>query len=75
MSAIRVAQRKLKMAQALERQATNELVSAARLDALKRAKAASYEADSMEGGRRRRRKTTSAKTTKTRRRRRRTTRK
>lgn len=53
MSAVAIAQRKLKMAQALERQAATELVSAAKLDAFRKVRAS---ADTLEGGKRRRKK-------------------
>lgn len=49
MSAIAIAQRKLKIAQALERQAATELISAAKLDAFRKVKAAA----TLEGGKRR----------------------
>ena len=50
MSAVAIAQRKLKIAQALERQAATELISAAKLDAFRKVKAAA----TLEGGKRRR---------------------
>ena len=46
MSAVAIAQRKLKIAQALERQAASELISAAKLDAFRKVKAAA----TLEGG-------------------------
>jgi hypothetical protein len=49
MSAVAIAQRKLKIAQALERQAASELISAAKLDAFRKVKAAA----TLEGGKRR----------------------
>ena len=52
MSAIAVAQRKLKITQALPRQAATELISAAKLDAFRKVKAAA----TIEGGKRRRKK-------------------
>ena len=52
MSAVAIAQRKLKIAQALERQAASELISAAKLDAFRKVKAAA----TLEGGKRRKRK-------------------
>ena len=51
MSAVAIAQRKLKIAQALERQAATELISAAKLDAFRKVKAAA----TLEGGAKRRR--------------------
>ena len=55
MSAVAIAQRKLKIAQALERQAATELISAAKLDAFRKVRA---QTDSLEGGKRKRRKGT-----------------
>lgn len=55
MSAVAIAQRKLKIAQALERQAATELISAAKLDAFRKVHA---QADTLEGGKRRRKKAT-----------------
>lgn len=55
MSAIAIAQRKLKIAQALERQAATELISAAKLDAFRKAK----EVATLEGGKRRKKKSSS----------------
>ena len=60
MSAVAIAQRKLKIAQALERQAATELISAAKLDAFRKVKAAA----TLEGGKRRRRKAASTGTKK-----------
>lgn len=60
MSAIALAQRKLKVAQALERQAATELISAAKLDAYRKMKA--IDSDNLEGGKKRRKKTTTKKT-------------
>lgn len=60
MSAVAIAQRKLKIAQALERQAATELISAAKLDAFRKVKAAA----TLEGGKRRRRKVASTGTKK-----------
>lgn len=60
MSAVAIAQRKLKIAQALERQAATELISAAKLDAFRRVK----DAATLEGGKRRRRKKAGATATK-----------
>lgn len=53
MSAVAIAQRKLKIAQALERQAATELISAAKLDAFRKVRAS---AETLEGGKRRRKK-------------------
>lgn len=60
MSAVAIAQKKLKIAQALERQAATELISAAKLDAFRKASA---QADTLEGGKKGR-KRKSAKATK-----------
>lgn len=60
MSAVAIAQRKLKIAQALERQAATELISAAKLDAFRKVK----EAATLEGGKRRRKKASSSGTKK-----------
>ena len=60
MSAVAIAQRKLKIAQALERQAATELISAAKLDAFRKVKAAA----TLEGGKRRRKKAASTGTKK-----------
>ena len=60
MSAVAIAQRKLKIAQALERQAATELISAAKLDAFRKVKAAA----TLEGGKRRRKKSASTGTKK-----------
>ena len=60
MSAVAIAQRKLKIAQALERQAATELISAAKLDAFRKVKAAA----TLEGGKRRRGKKTGTTATK-----------
>ena len=60
MSAVAIAQRKLKIAQALERQAATELISAAKLDAFRKVKAAA----TLEGGKRRRKKSSSTGTKK-----------
>ena len=60
MSAVAIAQRKLKIAQALERQAATELISAAKLDAFRRVK----DAATLEGGKRRRKKSSSTGTKK-----------
>lgn len=60
MSAVAIAQRKLKIAQALERQAATELISAAKLDAFRKVKAAA----TLEGGKRRRKKKAAATSTK-----------
>lgn len=62
MSAIALAQRKLKVAQALERQAATELISAAKLDAYRKMRA--VDSDSLEGGKKRRRKAATKKTAK-----------
>lgn len=51
MSAVAIAQRKLKIAQALERQAATELISAAKLDAFRKVRA---QTDSLEGGKKKR---------------------
>ncbi len=51
MSAVAIAQKKLKIAQALERQAATELISAAKLDAFRKVRA---QADTLEGGKRKR---------------------
>ena len=51
MSAVAIAQRKLKIAQALERQAATELISAAKLDAFRKVRA---QADTLEGGKKKR---------------------
>lgn len=61
MSAVAIAQKKLKIAQALERQAATELISAAKLDAFRKVRA---QADTLEGGKKRRRKSTKAAATK-----------
>ena len=61
MSAVAIAQRKLKIAQALERQAATELISAAKLDAFRKVRA---QADTLEGGKRRRRKSSKSTATK-----------
>lgn len=50
MSAVAIAQKKLKIAQALERQAATELISAAKLDAYRKVRA---QADTLEGGKKR----------------------
>ena len=60
MSAVAIAQRKLKIAQALERQAATELISAAKLDAFRKVKAAA----TLEGGKRRRKKKAASTSTK-----------
>lgn len=62
MSAIALAQRKLKVAQALERQAATELISAAKLDAYRKMRA--VDSDSLEGGKKRRKKAATKKTAK-----------
>ena len=62
MSAIALAQRKLKVAQALERQAATELISAAKLDAYRKMKA--IDSDNLEGGKKRRKKAATKKTAK-----------
>ena len=62
MSAVAIAQKKLKIAQALERQAATELISAAKLDAFRKVRA---QADTLEGGKKgRKRKSTKAAATK-----------
>ena len=61
MSAVAIAQKKLKIAQALERQAATELISAAKLDAFRKVRA---QADTLEGGKKRRKKSTKAATKK-----------
>ena len=61
MSAVAIAQKKLKIAQALERQAATELISAAKLDAFRKVRA---QADTLEGGKKRRKKSTKSSSTK-----------
>lgn len=64
MSQVTAAQRKLLMAQALERQAVKSLISAARLESMQKDTGCSTcGSDYLEGGKRRRRKTATKKTT------------